>query len=195
MAVMLIVGAALFLLERYPLWQSTFLSFGFEYNPQNTVNHYKFTGKERDSESNLDYFGARYYSSNQGRWLSPDWSGAPEAVPYADLADPQTLNLYGYVRNNPLGRSDVDGHCCDFSDVSDFSTAAVNAWASDNLAGAGRQDQTTDAGRIGAAVGDAVATVQGTGEVLFGGGLELGGTLADATGAGAVVGVPANVVG
>jgi hypothetical protein len=32
-------------------------------------------------------------------------------VPYADLSDPQTLNLYGYVRNNPLSRADTDGHC------------------------------------------------------------------------------------
>lgn len=71
----------------------------------------RFTGKERDAETGLDYFGARYLSSAQGRWMSPDWSAAPQAVPYADLSDPQTLNLYGYVRNNPLGRADADGHC------------------------------------------------------------------------------------
>jgi hypothetical protein len=43
--------------------------------------------------------------------MSPDWSVEPKAVPYSDLADPQTLNLYGYVRNNPLGHPDVNGHC------------------------------------------------------------------------------------
>jgi RHS repeat-associated protein len=59
--------------------------------------HYKFTGKERDSESGLDYFGARYYASTAGRWLSPDWSAQAQPVPYAKLADPQTLNLYAYV--------------------------------------------------------------------------------------------------
>jgi RHS repeat-associated protein len=69
-----------------------------------------FTGKERDAESGLDYFGARYFSSAQGRWTSPDWSEKPEPVPYADLTDPQTLNLYGYVRNNPLKQADPDGH-------------------------------------------------------------------------------------
>jgi len=69
------------------------------------------TGKERDAETGLDYFGARYLSSAQGRWMSPDWSAAPQAVPYADLSDPQTLNLYGYVRNNPLSKNDPDGHC------------------------------------------------------------------------------------
>jgi RHS repeat-associated protein len=69
-----------------------------------------FTGKERDAESGLDYFGARYYGSNLGRFITPDWATTPEGVPYADLSDPQTLNLYGYVRNNPLSKADVDGH-------------------------------------------------------------------------------------
>jgi RHS repeat-associated protein len=70
------------------------------------------TGKERDQETGLDYFGARYYGSALGRFTSPDWSGSPEPVPYANLGDPQTLNLYAYVRDNPLSRSDPDGHCC-----------------------------------------------------------------------------------
>jgi len=69
-----------------------------------------FTGKERDQESGLDYFGARYYASNMGRWMSPDWSAKAEPVPYSKLYDPQTLNLYGYVGNNPLSRGDMDGH-------------------------------------------------------------------------------------
>jgi RHS repeat-associated protein len=70
-----------------------------------------FTGKERDSESGLDNFGARYDSSSFGRFMSPDWAaGKPSAVPYAEWADPQSLNLYSYVRNNPLERIDADGH-------------------------------------------------------------------------------------
>jgi RHS repeat-associated protein len=68
------------------------------------------TGKERDSESGLDYFGARYYGSALGRYMSPDWSAKEEPVPYAKLGDPQTLNLYSYVQNNPLARFDDDGH-------------------------------------------------------------------------------------
>jgi RHS repeat-associated protein len=72
-----------------------------------------FTAKERDTESGNDYFGARYYSSAMGRFMSPDWAPRPWAVPYADFTDPQTLNLYSYVRNNPLNRSDSDGHCGD----------------------------------------------------------------------------------
>ncbi len=71
----------------------------------------KYTGKERDAESGLDYFGARYYGSALGRWTSPDWSAKPEPVPYADLGNPQSLNQYSYVLNNPLGRADADGHC------------------------------------------------------------------------------------
>jgi len=75
------------------------------------------TGKERDTESGNDYFDARYYSSAMGRFMSPDWAAQEEPVPYAQLDDPQSLNLYAYVRNNPLTRVDADGHdgCCDFS--------------------------------------------------------------------------------
>lgn len=45
-----------------------------------------------------------------GRWVSPDWSASPTGVPYAQLDDPQSLNLYSYVYNNPLSKFDGDGH-------------------------------------------------------------------------------------
>jgi RHS repeat-associated protein len=73
---------------------------------------YKFTGKERDAESVLDMFGARYYASTMGRFMTPDWAEDPDPVPYANLGDPQSLNLYGYVRNNPTSNKDDDGHDC-----------------------------------------------------------------------------------
>jgi RHS repeat-associated protein len=73
-----------------------------------TLHH--FTGKERDQESGNDYFGARYYASSMGRFMSPDWSKTPTAVPYAILEKPQSLNLYAYMDNNPLGGIDPDGH-------------------------------------------------------------------------------------
>lgn len=69
------------------------------------------TGKKRDTETSLDYFGARYYSNGLGRWISADWSATPVPVPYTDLNDPQSLNLYGYVRNIPTVTIDADGHC------------------------------------------------------------------------------------
>jgi RHS repeat-associated protein len=76
--------------------------------PDPTEHH--FTGKERDSESGNDYFGARYYASSMGRFLSPDWSAKVTPVPYAKLDNPQSLNLYAYVGNNPMTRFDPDGH-------------------------------------------------------------------------------------
>ena len=79
----------------------------------NDSNHYKFTGKERDSETGLDYFGARYYSNGLGRFITPDWAAKATAVPYAEFADPQSLNLYSYVRNIPTVKADADGHAPD----------------------------------------------------------------------------------
>src|SRR5450432_256565 len=76
----------------------------------NDSNHYKFTGKERD-ETGLDYFGARYYSNGLARFITPDWAAKATAVPYAEFADPQSLNLYSYVRNVPTVKVDADGHC------------------------------------------------------------------------------------
>jgi RHS repeat-associated protein len=66
----------------------------------------KFTSKERDNESSLDYFGARYYSGAQGRFTGCD----PENYQArGELADPQSWNAYGYVNNNPLRRVDPEG--------------------------------------------------------------------------------------
>jgi RHS repeat-associated protein len=73
-------------------------------------NNYKFTAKERDAESNLDNFGARFYSPAGSRFMTPDWAAKATVVPYAEFGDPQTLNLYAYVRNNPILKPDADGH-------------------------------------------------------------------------------------
>jgi RHS repeat-associated protein len=69
-----------------------------------------FTGKQRDGESGLDDFGARYFGSSLGRFTTPDWQNSPAAVPYGDLFSPQSLNLYAYVGNNPETFTDPDGH-------------------------------------------------------------------------------------
>lgn len=83
----------------------------------------KFTGKIRDTETGLDYFEARYYSSRWGRFTTSDeFVGGPEELIefagmlghnptfYAELAEPQSLNKYQYVLNNPLRYVDPDGH-------------------------------------------------------------------------------------
>ena len=92
-------------------YDADFYPFGGERVVTNTCpQNYKFTGKERDAETNNDDFGARYYSSQFGRWISPDWSAIPAPVPYANLTNPQTLNLYSMVNDNPETFSDLDGH-------------------------------------------------------------------------------------
>jgi RHS repeat-associated protein len=96
---------------------------------------HRFTGKERDAATGLDYFGARYYASMQGRFTSPDeFTGGlvdpqtgrqvqrPGPLPYADIRYPQSLNKYAYVMNNPLRWTDPDGHCLEL-----FSCTAEGA--------------------------------------------------------------------
>jgi RHS repeat-associated protein len=81
----------------------------------------KFTQKERDSETGLNWFDSRYYASVQGRFTSPDhFEGNPAhlytdferspALPYSSLLAPQTFNAYAYVYNEPLSNVDPDGH-------------------------------------------------------------------------------------
>ena len=93
----------------------------------------RYTGKERDAESGLDYFGARYYASSMGRWMSPDWAARATPVPYAKLDNPQSLNLYAYVGNNPHSRMDPDGHIdCSGSNASGPGCQAIAKWNSDH---------------------------------------------------------------
>lgn len=63
------------------------------------------SSNQLDSETGLDYFGARYFSGAQGRFTSPD-----DPLTFADPENPQTWNLYGYGLNNPLLYSDPSGH-------------------------------------------------------------------------------------
>jgi RHS repeat-associated protein len=73
----------------------------------------KFTGKERDAEipSHFDYFGARYFSGAQGRFASAD-----QPLIDQDPSDPQSWNLFSYVRNNPLKYIDPTGQDCVYTD-------------------------------------------------------------------------------
>jgi RHS repeat-associated protein len=110
---------------------SDFYPFGGERSISSTSgNRYKFTGKERDAETGLDYFGARYDSSNMGRFMSPD-------AFYKDshVGDPQSWNEYAYARNNPLRYVDPTGENATVStscttDANSHTTCNVNISAS-----------------------------------------------------------------
>jgi RHS repeat-associated protein len=65
----------------------------------------QFTQKERDNETGLDYFGARYFASAQGRFTSAD----PVFMNGERRFSPQDINLYAYCGNNPLTHIDPDG--------------------------------------------------------------------------------------
>jgi RHS repeat-associated protein len=85
--------------------ESDYYPFGGERAITSGPNNYKFTGKERDSESGLDYFGARYYAASLARFGTAD----PVLMKNNRLVDPQRLNLYAYGRDNPLAYVDPDG--------------------------------------------------------------------------------------
>lgn len=93
-------------------------------------NGYKFTGKERDSESGLDNFVKRYFGSSMGRFMTPD-------AFYKDshVGDPQSWNEYAYARNNPLRYVDPTGQNATVStscstDANNATTCNVNISAS-----------------------------------------------------------------
>jgi RHS repeat-associated protein len=79
--------------------------YGEEWLPQGGTQPLRFTGKERDAETELDYFGARYYGSKIGRFTTVD----PVYTWQENLVDPQRWNRYAHARNNPLRYVDPDG--------------------------------------------------------------------------------------
>jgi RHS repeat-associated protein len=93
----------------------------------------RYTGKERDTESGNDYFGARYYASSMGRFMSPDSPG------FAHLSNPQAWNLYAYTYNNPTSLRDPDGH--DVACANNTAQCVADANKATN--GGGRVTSTT----------------------------------------------------
>ena len=180
-------------------------SMGYGGNDQ---TRQKFTQKERDTETGLDYFLARYYSPAQGRFTSPDeFTGGPDDLftfaddasdnPtfYADLHEPQSLNKYQYAYNCPLRYIDPNGH-----GVKDWlkragETArqtvlgATSAYLQDN--GINVDSAGNSVGRF---IGHAGAIVQGVTEVVTGvNGVVAGGAEAVVTSPAAATGVGAVV--
>ena len=72
-------------------------------NPPVDKARQKFTGYEQDAETGLNFAEARYDSSAQGRFTSADSVGG-------SAGNPQSLNRYAYVGNNPMNYSDPTGH-------------------------------------------------------------------------------------
>src|SRR5262249_11480168 len=71
-------------------------------NQTDTPKRYRYTGKERDDENDLYYYGARYYVSWLGRWISCDPSGFADGT-----------NLYQFARSNPVANRDAYGTAAD----------------------------------------------------------------------------------
>ncbi len=97
------------------VWEGEYYPFGQEYRSQNikTSNKNRFIGKERDKETGLTYFGARYFDERSGRFLTPDpvrpVDPFTSKTNYELLANPQRLNRYAYGLNNPYKFVDPDG--------------------------------------------------------------------------------------
>jgi len=89
---------------------------------------HKFTGKERDGESGLDYFGARHYGSAIGRFVSADTFNRKL------LVNPQDLNLYSYTINNPLRFTDPNGR--DWKDIASGIAHGANNFVEHTYAAA-----------------------------------------------------------
>lgn len=115
-----------------------------DYCPKKVAQHYMFSGKERDTESGLDKFGARYNASTMGRFMSPDPLGGR-------LIDPQTLNKYAYVRNNPATLIDPTGMytCADQADCQSKQDKAFEAARQQDL-----KSKDPDVVRAASAYGD-----------------------------------------
>ena len=106
----------------------------------------RFTGKERDGETGLDYFGARYYGSKPGRFTTVD----PVYTWKENLVDPQRWNRYAYSRNNPLRYVDPDGREVELSGSDSFKMAYQTAKASLSSHNAAliREIESKEAGKV-----------------------------------------------
>jgi len=95
--------------------------------------------------------------------MTPDWATTPIDVPYADFGNPQSLNLYSYVKNNPTTTRDPDGHCCD--DEIDFGVGVLRGIASSVSFGYYGAPKSTDSGASVAGQLTGTGIVGTTGEV------------------------------
>ena len=168
---------------------------------EQTICTSHFTGKERDTESGLDYFGARHYSSTMGRFMTPD----PSGLTLASLSDPQSFNLYAYARNNPLINTDPTGLDCVYANDNNDGVESIDhnsnsgecgdnggtwrdGWVGSNKVSFG-DDGNVNIGSVGkacvqAALRGMIAQTEGTASLLNGGygSFAGGGTISSAPG-------------
>jgi len=129
-----------------------------EVSSEGYENDYKFTGKEQDEDTGLYYYEARYYDADIGRFVSVDpWAG--------DISDPQSLNKYSYVKNNPLKYVDPEG---ENPILAAMVVGAVSGYAIGGAIDAGLQlwntgavdwQQAGDSALVGAAYGAVLGPV------------------------------------
>ena len=149
-------------------WPNSETLLGIEPPLRRAHSRPRTSGKERDSESGLDNFGARYDSSQYGRFMTPDWNALPSPVPFSDLTNPQSLNLYAYVRNNPLSLVDPDGHDCVYLNDSGGDVESV-----DHHSNSGECKDNGGAWAEGYVVKSNVAVDSNSNQVLIGSNLSL----------------------
>ncbi|MCW5950067.1 MAG: RHS repeat-associated core domain-containing protein [Pyrinomonadaceae bacterium] len=108
--------------DLHPFGEETFTPHrvqGLGYQPDDVRQ--KFTGYERDIESELDFAQARYYNSQHGRFTSPD-----DFLNDTRREDPASWNLYAYVRNNPLNATDPSGEILQLLQTTDKDGKVIN---------------------------------------------------------------------
>ncbi len=105
------------------VWEADYLPFGEESEiTASKENKQRFVGKEKDEETDLYYFGARYLDARIGRFTKPD----PVGINESDLLNPQKFNRYNYSLNNPYRYVDPDGNTP--WDIVDFGFFAHSAY-------------------------------------------------------------------
>jgi RHS repeat-associated protein len=101
--------------EYYPYGSTSYYAVRIDLE---APKRYRYTGKERDTETGLNYHGARYYAPWLARWVSCDPAGLTEGV-----------NLYVYVRANPVNTTDSTGTQCDPNVASCVSSGQASDYA------------------------------------------------------------------
>lgn len=159
-----------------------YFPFGEEYLPQAARDTRRFIAKERDAETALDYFGARYLRGRSGRFSSVD----PRLVIQSALLEPQRWNRYAYAGNNPVRFVDPDGE-----DFWDFVNGVGDAIKSNFASGIGRSLGGNSDFRTGQRVGDLVSLAGSAIETIGGVATISTGAAVCGTGVGCIIAAPA----